>query len=364
MNELRSGRYAIVRKYVLTLILLFLISWLLITTTTDASISDTVNALIRGSVIGKISLGATLTAFGMLILNGLAFTVGLKAGYFNVGITGDMIVGAIAVAILGVNFAFLPRIVLLTLCIIAGITAGALWALIPALLKTKLSVNEILSSIMLNSVAIYITDYVVSGPLRSGGALARTFDVGARLTQLLPPTRLTTGLLISLGVWAAMLWVMKYTKFGFNMKTLGQNPKHAEYAGVNPSALGIKAMLLSGGIAGLAGSIIVLGDYGYFLVGFSDGLASRGLLIALLVKGEILLLPIAAFFISALSTGSLMLQSSVGVPKDLADTLTALLIVIASMDYLFMYKSKINISILDPIKKKLSGLIRKKEETK
>jgi simple sugar transport system permease protein len=162
-------------------------------------------------------------------------------------------------------------------------------------------------------------------------------DVAVRFAQILPPSRLNVGIFFSILIWVLVLWVITKTTLGYELKTLGQNPQHAQYAGFNYKMSGLKAMMLSGAISGFAGCVEILGNYGYFLNEFASGLGSRGLLAALIVRCNVWLLPIAAFFISALSSGSITMQAMTKVPKSLADTLTALFIILATMETLFLF---------------------------
>jgi simple sugar transport system permease protein len=131
--------------------------------------------------------------------------------------------------------------------------------------------------------------------------------------------------------------MLKKSTLGYEIKTIGQNPRHAQYAGINYKTAGLKAMMISGALSGFAGCIEVLGNYGYFLNEFASGLGSRGLLTALIVRCNLWLLPIASFFISALSSGSITMQAITKVPKSLVDTLTALFIILATMETLFLF---------------------------
>jgi simple sugar transport system permease protein len=193
---------------------------------------------------------------------------------------------------------------------------------------------------MMNSVANYLCQFFVVGPLSAGSTIPRTKEVAVRFLQILPPTRLNIGIFFVFAILAYIIWLTNKTTFGYELKTVGQNPMHAKFAGISPAKVGLKAMLLSGALAGFSGCIEILGNYGYFLNEFHLGIGSRGLLVALLVNCNLWLLPVSAFFISALSSGSLTLQASTSVPKSLADALTALFILLVTMETLFLHKRR------------------------
>lgn len=343
MMDLRTGTAAYVRKIMLTLLLAVGLSVLLIVLFTNDSPVLAFSSMLRGALVGKKNLGTTLATMTTLLLNAVAFSMANKAGFFNVGIDGDMVVGAMAATIVGIYGEGLPGPILTFLCITAAVIAGMLWAMIPALLYVYLNVNIICVCIMMNSVANYVTQYFIMGPLSAGGVIPRTRDVAVRFLQLLPPTRLNVGIFIVFAILVYIIWLTNKTTFGYELKTVGQNPLHAEFAGISPRKVGVKAMMLSGALAGFSGCIEILGNYGHFLNEFHLGIGSRGLLVALLVNCNLWLLPFSAFFISALSTGSLTLQASSSVPKSLADALTAMFILLVTMESLFLRKRRKNI---------------------
>jgi simple sugar transport system permease protein len=193
---------------------------------------------------------------------------------------------------------------------------------------------------MMNGVANYICNFFIVGPLSAGKTVPQSKDVAVRFFQLMPPSRLNAGIFFALVVWIFIIWLLKKSVLGYEIKTIGQNPLHAQYAGINYKLTGLKAMMISGALSGFAGCIEVLGNYGYFLNEFASGLGSRGLLTALIVRCNVWMLPIASFFISALSSGSITMQAITKVPKSLVDTLTALFIILATMETLFLFERR------------------------
>jgi simple sugar transport system permease protein len=340
LKRLLPNNYAGVRKAALTLLLSLALSILLTLLFTRDNPFTVFGALLRGALVGKRNIGTTLASATTLLLNAVAFSIANNAGFFNTGIDGDMYMGALAAALVGIYGRGIPAPILISLCVAASFAAGMLWALIPALLNVHLKANVICVCIMMNSVANYICNFFVVGPLSAGKTVPQSRDVAVRFAQLLPPSRLNLGIVFAILIWALVLWIIAKTTLGYELKTLGQNPLHAEYAGFNYKMSGLKAMMLSGAISGFAGCVEILGNYGYFLNGFASGLGSRGLLTALIVRCNVWLLPVASLFISALSSGSITMQAMTRVPKSLADTLTALFIILATMETLFLFEGR------------------------
>ena len=340
MNELRTGTSANVRKVLLTALLAVAIGIILVAGLAGKDPVAAFAALLRGAVVGKKNIGTTLVGATNLLLNAVAFTIAYNAGFFNTGIDGDMYMGALAATVVGIYCKDLPPVLLAILCIVAAVVAGALWALIPALLNIHLNVNVLCVCIFMNMVANYVCGFFVVGPLTAGKAVPQSKEVGVRFPGFLKPSSLNIGIFFAIAITIVVYWMMKKTAFGREIKTVGENRLHAEYAGISRKRLGVKAMLLSGAIAGFSGCIEILGNTGYFMQSFAAGLGSRGLLVAMLVRCNIVLLPLSAFFISALNTGAVTMQAATRVPKSLGDTLTAALIVLFCMETLFMRKSK------------------------
>ncbi|GHV77628.1 ABC transporter permease [Spirochaetia bacterium] len=339
-KQLWRDNYVGIRKVALTLLLSLGLSILLVLLFTKDNPFTVFGSLLRGALVGKRNIGTTLASTTTLLLNAIAFSIANNAGFFNTGIDGDMYMGALAATLVGIYGQGIPAPILVTLCVLAALAAGMLWALIPGLLNVHLNANVICVCIMMNSVANYICNFFVVGPLSAGKTVPQSKDVAVRFVQILPPSRLNIGIFFAILIWILVLWVITKTTLGYELKTLGQNSLHAQYAGFNYKMSGLKAMMISGAISGFAGCIEILGNYGYFLNEFASGLGSRGLLAALIVRCNIWLLPIAAFFIAALSSGSITMQAMTKVPKSLADTLTALFIILATMETLFLFDKR------------------------
>ena len=301
---------------------------------------DAYAALFKGAFDGKLRLGTTLAGFTPLLLASVAFAVAAKAGAFNVGLEGQIFLGAIASAYIGINWTFLPKPLLFLACFVGGALVGAFWGWIPAALKAYYNVSEVCSTILMNTVALYITSYLVSGPMSAGTANAQSHPVTVTLYQFMKPSSANIGLFIAIVLVLAVIFMLYKTTLGYKIRTVGTNPDHADYDGINSKRVFIGSMMLSGALCGIAGCIEVLGVHGYFLNNFATGMGGNGMLAALIVKNNVVASPFMAFFLSVLKAGAMGMQQSTGVPKALVDTITAVFIIIATMETLIQFKAK------------------------
>lgn len=302
---------------------------------------DSYVQLFKGAFNGSFAFGTTLEKFVPLLLAALAFAVSAKINVFNVGVDGQLYLGAMAAAWVGFTFTDLPSAVHIPLAFLAGMIAGALFAFVPAWLKVKFGVNEVLSTILLNYVAQYLTSYLVNNPFSAGKGLAQSHDVAesARLTFFMPPSRANTGLFIAIAVLIIVILIFKYTTFGYQLRNVGSNPDFTEYIGVNPTRRILMGMMLSGAIAGIAGTIEVLGIHGMFLDNFSAGIGFDGMLASVIAGNNFIGIIFISFFIASLKSGALAMERFTGVPKSLIDAIIALFILFATMQGLFRFIS-------------------------
>lgn len=295
------------------------------------------SALMNGAFSGKRNFGTTLANFTPLLLTGMAFAVASKAGAFNVGVEGEVFLGGIAAAWVGINVKGLPPFPHIVLCFAAAMAVGAVWAIIPAVLKAYYKVSEVCVTILMNYVALFITSYLVTGPMSAGVANAQSEPVLVTLTQFMKPSSVNMGLFIALALSMGLILMMSSTRLGYKIRMVGTNPMSAEYAGIDPKDILIRTMMISGAIGGIAGCIEILGVHGYFLNNFAANLGSNGMLAALIVKNDMRLVPFMALFLAVLKSGAMGMQQTTGVPKSIVDTITALFIIFATMETLFTF---------------------------
>lgn len=301
--------------------------------------------LIKGAFIGKLNFGTTLQLFTALFLTAVAFSVSAKVNIFNVGVEGELFLGALAAAWIGYSVTGLPSVFHIIVALLFAMLVGAMWASIPGFLKSYLGVNEITVTILMNYVAIYFTSFMVNGPLSGKSSSPRTPKIleTAELPKILYPSKANIGIFIAIVAFILLYFILYRTTFGYRIRTVGINEHFSNYIGVNSKRFMVFGMMISGAIGGLAGGIESLGVYGYFLDNFSYGIAFDGMLISLIAKNDLKKIPFMAFFIAALKSGSLGLERYTGIPKSSIDMIISIFILLAAMEGLFDVFKKRNI---------------------
>lgn len=294
--------------------------------------------LYDGALGSPQALTATLAQTTPLLLAALSFVVAFRAGIFNAGGQGQVVMGAFAAAVAGSSpvLGNLPGPMHVLVVLAAGAAGGALWALPPVLFKVWWRTNEILTSLMLTYVAALLNDYLVQGPFRAAsiqpGSNAQTESLlpSAEFPRLISGSQVT--LLLPIGIALAVLiwWAMRRTTLGYELRFYGQSPMAARSGGIHTARVMITAMLISGALAGVAGAAIVGGIFGADITPFPPDVGFNGILAALLVGTSPLLVPLSAFFFGALSQGGLGLQIFTGVSQYIALVLTATVILFAA----------------------------------
>ena len=296
-----------------------------------APVAPTWAALLRGGFGSVFAWTETLTRATPLILTGLAAAVAFRARLFNIGAEGQLYAGALAaVAVGGMHggsgLALSPAL-LMPLMFVAAALAGALLLLGPALLKARLGVDEVVTTLLLNFIVLLGVSALLDGPMKDPAAMGWPQSVALQseleLGKLLQGTRVHTGLL-GAATLAVLLWALfKYTVFGFDVRALGANPRAAAFAGVPPLRTIVCVALLSGGLAGLAGAIEVAGRTGYVTLDMSPGYGYGGIVIAMLAGLHPLALLAAAVFVAGVLVGADSMSRVIGVPTYIADVIVA-----------------------------------------
>jgi len=293
-----------------------------------ASPLEAYRALFRGSFGDARAIGRTLEKATPLVFSGLAVAFAFKAGLFNIGAQGQLIFGAVTAAAIGFMIEGLPPLVHAPLALLGGALAGALFGAIPGMLKTYTGAHEVITTIMLNYVAINFTDYLANGPLKDptpGNIVARTpaIEASARIPAL---GSIPIGFIIALAVAAATWWLLWHTTIGYEIRTVGLNPAAARYAGMRVSLTIILTMALSGLMAGMGGAVETLGIVGRFQPGFNVGLGFDGITIALLGKTHPLGVIPAALLVGAMRAGSSQMQFDANVATEIIDVILAIIL--------------------------------------
>jgi general nucleoside transport system permease protein len=298
---------------------------------TGAPPAQTIKDFILGSVGSLDALGGTLQEMTPLLILGAGVFLALRAGLFNIGIDGQFTVGACAAAAVALK---VPGFFGTILAVIAAIAAGALWALPAGLIKAYKGGHEVITTIMLNNVAVLLTGYLVSGPLMAAKAdapMSEELKASSYLPDILHTEvwRVSSALLIGVVIVVALAWWLKKTVAGYELQAAGANPTAAEFAGVNAKRVIVRAMAASGAIGGLAGAFQVLAFTHQFYEHYSPGYGFDALGVALLAAGSPLMLVPGAFFFGMLSKGGTFISIS-GVPKGMTYIVLGLLILVTA----------------------------------
>lgn len=274
-------------------------------------------ALLRGALADVFGFATTLVKTTPLLFAGLGVAIALRAGLINLGAEGQIYMGGLAAAAVGLYVPALPALLHVGAAMLAALAAGALWALLPALLRLRRGVSEVITTLLMNYVGLYLVGAIVSGPLMEptapypySPALAPT----ARLPLLIAGTDAHAGILIAVILAVLAHVLLGHTALGFRVRLAGANPRAAAYAGVNVGRTVLGAMLVSGGLAGLAGASEVIGLKHRLFDAFSPGYGYDAIVVAFLGAGQPLGVVATSFFFGALRSGANIMQRSEGVP--------------------------------------------------
>jgi ABC-type uncharacterized transport system permease subunit len=299
-------------------------------------------AVLTGAFGDIYGIGQTFTQATPIIFTALAFLFSYKCGLFNIGAEGQLLIGGLTAAIVGISAPGLPIFIHLPLALIAGAAGGALWGFFPAVLKAKLGANEVITTLMLSYVALYITSYMVNYPFKAPGMVSQTVPIAssAELPGILPPTQLSASFIIALISAGTVAFLLERTTIGYEIRAIGLNIKAAESGGIDIKKGIILALVISGALAGLGGAGEILGVHHRYIDGFSPGYGWDGLAVALIGGLNPYGAIIAAVFFGALRSGGQTMSRSTGVPLDIVFILQALVILFVAAPRLIRYLLK------------------------
>lgn len=296
-----------------------------------APVGRTYGLLVQGGFGSLFAWSETLTRATPLIFTGLAAAVAFRARLFNIGAEGQLYAGALAaVAVGGVHDSAgwaLPLPLLFTLMLLAAAAAGALLLLGPALLKSRLGVDEVVTTLLLNFMALLGVSALLDGPMKDPTALGWPQSVALQpeleLSRLIEGTRVHTGLLLAAALCLAVWVLMRFTVLGFDIRATGANARAAAFAGVATGRTALLVAVLSGALAGLAGAIEVAGRTSYVTLDMSPGYGYSGIVIAMLAGLHPLGVLAASIFVAGVQVGADSMSRAVGVPTYIADVIVA-----------------------------------------
>ncbi|RGY98071.1 ABC transporter permease [Clostridium sp. AM58-1XD] len=278
-----------------------------------------------------------------LILTGLGCAVAFKTGFFNIGAEGQFYMGAVAAASVALGLTSVPGPARIILSMLAGFLCGGLWALIAAVFKAKFGISEIIVTIMLNYISINFMGIAVRtflmDPAGSVPQSAR-IEASAAFKLLMPPTRLNMGFLIAIAAVVIVWILMEKTTVGYELKVVGSNRRAAKCSGISVMKNTIISAFLSGGLAGLAGVVEVLGIQKKLLEGISSDCGYTAVLVALLASNH----PVGVFFsavgFAAMQVGANSMQRQMGVPSAIVNILVGLVVLLVLGKKMFQLKKK------------------------
>lgn len=297
---------------------------------------DGFTALIVGALGGRNQIGETLVATTALLFPALGICLAFRAGLFNIGAEGQLLIGGLCAGALGAVLT-VPGPIGIALMLIAGAIGGGAWGAIAGWMKARFGANEIIATLMLNFVAAYFALELVSGPLKgplAAGAETAWLDPKYWLPSLLPATRLSIALLLAVALALVLQWTFSRTVFGYDLRASGEAPEAARRSGINLARLTWLALTLSGAIAGIGGATIVSGELHRFNTQLSPGYGFTAIAVALVGDLQPLWICVAAFGFGILESGGLAMQASAQVPKDAIHVIEGLIIfVLAARRY-------------------------------
>ncbi|MCU0773265.1 MAG: ABC transporter permease [Ideonella sp.] len=291
--------------------------------------------LIEGGFGSRFALTETLTRATPLILTGLAAAVAFRARLYNIGGEGQLYVGALAAVAVGglhggAGFAG-PAWVLMPLMAAAGMVAGAALLLGPALLKSRLGVDEVVTTLLLNFIVLLFVSAMLDGPMKDPTAMGWPQSVAIadalQFDQLIERSRVHSGLLVALGLGVVLWAVLRFTAFGLEIRAVGANARAAAFAGLPVRSVVVKVALLSGALAGLAGVVEVAGRAGYVTLDMSPGYGYSGIVVAMLAGLHPLGVVVASVFVAGVLVGADSMSRAVTVPSFIADVIVAVALI-------------------------------------
>ncbi len=294
---------------------------------TGESVLDAYMALFKGAFGSRFAFAETLTRATPVMLTGLAAAVAFRARFWNIGAEGQLYCGALAATFFGTGLVTLPPVLMIPFLFIIGALAGGMALALPVYLKTKLKVDEVVTTLLLNFVILLFVNYLLEGPLRDPLSMgwpqaAAIIDEGV-LPRIIAKSRLHMGFIVAI-VSAVLVWLtMRFTVWGYEIRAVGHNPSAATFAGISINLTVLRVALLSGGLAGFAGVTEVAGLKGYLTLDLSPGFGYSGIAVAMLANLHPLGVIASAIFLAGIYVGADSMSRAINIPNYIADVLVA-----------------------------------------
>lgn len=299
---------------------------------TVIGVFDAYKALIVGSIGSPRAISETLFAATPLIFAGLAVAIGFQAGLFNIGVNGQMHIGGLVALWVGFTFS-LPAIVHIPLVILGALLGGAIWGGIAGLLKARTGAHEVITTIMLNFIALFLVDFLLKSSLFQqegrNDPISKAANLSARFPTLIGDFRVNIGFLLALAAVAFIWWLMYRSTVGFEFRAVGFNPDAGKYAGMSVAWIYVAVMGISGALAGIGGANQVVGLEPYRgISNFAGSIGFDAIALALLGRSHPVGVLFAGLLFGGLRAGGREMQGAAGIPIDLVLVLQALIIVL------------------------------------
>ncbi len=306
--------------------------------------------LLKGSLGSNKAIGETLIKAVPLIFTGLSYALANRCGLINIGAEGQLYMGGFLATAVGIYFKGLPVFIHLPLAIISGFIGGGLWGFLAGWLKVKFGASEIITTIMLNYVAIHWVTYLVTGPMKEPpGTFPQTpvVELSAQLPRIVPGTRLHLGLLVAILAVLFYYYFLWRTTIGYETRVVGLNSEAARYAGINLGRNSVLAMFIAGGFAGLAGMSEILGIQQRMFQMFSPGYGFDGIAVALLGQNTPIGIILSGLLFGILRSGANKMQMAAEVPNAIIYIIQSLVIifVVGSNMFNIMSRKRKNIKV-------------------
>jgi simple sugar transport system permease protein len=294
--------------------------------------------LFYGALGTRFNLLETFVKASPLLLTGLAVAFAFRAKFWNIGAEGQLLAGALTATVVGVFFTGLPGVLVLPVVMICGFFAGGIWASIPAILKTKLKVDDVVSTLLLNYVMVHIMGALLFGPLQQpGSSWPRSSAImeAAKYPILLARSRFHLGFLLSLFAVFVIWFINKKTTFGYQSKAVGVNVRAAHFGGINTTSVILWTALISGGLAGLAGVGELCALQYRLIMDISPGYGYSGIVIAMLGNLHPIGVLFSSLFFSIIIVGAQTMSRMTGVPTYIAEVIQGMALMVMLIFLLF-----------------------------
>ncbi|MCC8433152.1 ABC transporter permease [Brevibacillus sp. M2.1A] len=310
------------------------------------SILGTYQEMWKGAFGSFYFFTSTLARATPIMLIALGLSLAFRAGVFNLGAEGQMVLGAVSAALVAIYLPA-PGMVKILAGIFAGMAVGGFWALLPGFMEARFRIPLLISTLLFNYIAVLFASYLVTEPFRDrtgSAALAQTvmLEKSAWLPKLFAGMSVHAGFLFAIVAALLLFWVLRFTPFGYEVKMLGQNSLFAQYGGINRIRVMLTGMFASGGLAGLAGTVEVMGAHYRFVDGALTvpGFAWTGLMAALLANSHPLGIIVTSILLAAFQTGAMGVERNTDVPLELASVIQAVLILFISAKFSYDWWKK------------------------